>query len=437
MARQCSLFDDEPPGNALIRVGIIGTSKALTKAQRAFNRWTRRIESQKAELAGWRACLETFQQRVAGDYEPLRRKLLEQQRALLQRFDQAWGGGALSKREQTKLGRFIAGQAASLLEQGDDPDLIALHDKYAGESFADQREAQTRSLQASVEAMLGTSLGEGLQSPDEVMAAARDAADKGMGQGMGQAAGEAAGDPDPGPRSTRAQARMAREKALADGATRSLRETYRRLASVLHPDRERDPVQRERKTALMQRANQAYEARDLMQLLALQIEASQVDLRGLAEASDERLEHFNRVLKEQSEALALEIDDLVDGFGFEGAGRGAGKLTPAVVLEALNRDIAALRHDVRSLASDLDQFRDILVLKAWLKSLRQSRRPVDDDLDPVDLLEALLAARAARAGADAADAADEAWEDGGAFEAPASRRAGQTASRRRRKPSGR
>ena len=50
-------------------------------------------------------------------------------------------------------------------------------------------------------------------------------------------------------------------------ASQSVRDVYRKLVSALHPDREADGAERERKTALMQRANQAYERNDLLELL--------------------------------------------------------------------------------------------------------------------------------------------------------------------------
>ena len=58
---------------------------------------------------------------------------------------------------------------------------------------------------------------------------------------------------------------------------RAVREIFRKLASALHPDRETDPGERARKTALMQRANVAYAANDLLGLLELQFEVDQID----------------------------------------------------------------------------------------------------------------------------------------------------------------
>lgn len=389
---QPSLFDDDPPGNAVVRVGIIGTKQSLTKAQKTFNRLTARIETRRTELTRWREFLDTFRSRIASDYEPLQRRMHDQRVALLQRFDQACESGALGKRERTRLGRVILDQVSTLLEDSDDPALIALHDKYGEVSHEDLRQEQAQAFKAMVEETLGASFDDDLRTPDDVMKAAerwlsgedttvggadrdRDpAGDDGAtaGRGRGAASGSAPGRAS-GPRAARAQARVEREKALAEGATQSLREAYRKLASALHPDREPDPAERQRKTELMQQANRAYEARDLMQLLTLQIAATQVDLKRLAETSDARLEQYNRILKEQVEAIEQEIDEIVTGFEIHLPARSRQALAPAMVLEAFERDVAVLRRDCKALADDLAQFKDILVLKAWLKTLRISR----------------------------------------------------------------
>jgi hypothetical protein len=79
--------------------------------------------------------------------------------------------------------------------------------------------------------------------------------------------------------------------------SQSVRDIYRKLASVLHPDRETDPTERERKTALIQRANQAYGRNDLLELLTLQIETEQIDAGALADIPEARLRHYNDVLQ--------------------------------------------------------------------------------------------------------------------------------------------
>jgi hypothetical protein len=103
------------------------------------------------------------------------------------------------------------------------------------------------------------------------------------------------------------QAAQRREEALRD-AGQSLREVFRRLACALHPDREGDAEERARRTTLMQQANQAYEANDLMTLLRLQVEADQLDPERLAVVPQARLRGYNllltRTIHECARALA-------------------------------------------------------------------------------------------------------------------------------------
>jgi len=61
--------------------------------------------------------------------------------------------------------------------------------------------------------------------------------------------------------------RQIKEQAQAQDANGALRSIYRQLASALHPDRETDPAEQLRKTALMKEANAAYERHDLLALL--------------------------------------------------------------------------------------------------------------------------------------------------------------------------
>ena len=72
-------------------------------------------------------------------------------------------------------------------------------------------------------------------------------------------------------------AQEVRQQELVQDASRSLRAVYRQLASALHPDREQDERERQRKTRLMQRVNVAYGKQDLLQLLTLQLEIEQID----------------------------------------------------------------------------------------------------------------------------------------------------------------
>ncbi|WP_341773970.1 J domain-containing protein [Burkholderia seminalis] len=116
-------------------------------------------------------------------------------------------------------------------------------------------------------------------------------------------------------KSARQQAAEARAQETRTQISLSIREVYRKLASALHPDRETDPIERERKTQLMQRVNEAYQKHNLLQLLELQLELEHIDQRALDNMSDERLKHYNTILKEQVRELDQEIAHVEMPFG--------------------------------------------------------------------------------------------------------------------------
>ena len=280
------------------------------------------------------------------------------------------------------------------LEREDDPALIVLHDKYSDVSHEDLRQGRIRALKAMTEASLGMSFDDGeIRTPGDLV----DAVHRQIGEGSRRETSRDPGstrnsdrlggggydnrerrdrddrydrhdqhDQHDRPTSARASARIERERAAVEGATRSVREVYRKLASALHPDRESDPAERDRKTELMQRVNQAYEARDLLQLLALQIQVEQIDLTQLAALGDDRIAHYNRVLREQSAELDQEIQDLMEPFATGLGGNPDRDLTPAIVIGAFQEDVAHLRRESAWMAKQQELFRELRMLKEWV-----------------------------------------------------------------------
>jgi len=164
-------------------------------------------------------------------------------------------------------------------------------------------------------------------------------------------------------------------------------------ARELHPDREPDAAQRERKTALMARANRAYDADDLMTLLTLQLELEQIDADGIAALPDVRLRHYNRVLKEQQATLEGELALLqMPACAVMGdAPPGLLRWAPQLLDRAFAHDLESVRGVQKALAHDLDLLRDARTRPHFLREVQ-----VDDpDHDMSDgerlLLDSMLA----------------------------------------------
>src|SRR5260370_11042545 len=171
-------------------------------------------------------------------------------------------------------------------------------------------------------------------------------------------------------KSPKQQATEAREQEQQAQISLSIREVYRKLASALHPDRETDPQERDRKTKLMQRVNEAYQKNNLLQLLELQLELEHIDQGALNNLSEERLKHYNTILKEQVREIDQEILHVESAFRYSYGIDPFETVSPDTILRNLAVDLKELRLNIRTLEQDLAAFEDIKNLKLWLKRLK-------------------------------------------------------------------
>ena len=383
------MFDGLPPGapadgSTLLAIPVPAAQQ--NKAQRLFNKLIGQIQQQRDLLAQWQQFDVRYHQRLAAELQPAQAKLTASRLVLLRLLDQLHSDQQaeprLSKPQRRKLRAWIPQLAATVLEDGPDAEAEAVFDRYSDVSHADQQQIELAEAEAMFGHILGEEMIEGHQaeSVEELM---RHAAD-----GMARAQAErAAGQPQA--RSAKAQAAEQRKAEAAEQAAQqagqSVREAFRKLASALHPDRETDPAAREHKTRLMQQANQAYERNDLLTLLSMQLDLEQIDGQHLANLPEERLAHYNRVLREQLAALQQELGECTAHFRV-GMGLSPRQLTPAVVDNALARDITDLRHFTRLIELDIAQLRDPATRRQAIANIEL---PDDDDDEP-DAFEAML-----------------------------------------------
>jgi len=145
---------------------------------------------------------------------------------------------------------------------------------------------------------------------------------------------------------------------------------YRKLSSSLHPDREQDPVERERKTEFMQRVNAAYAKKDLLKLLELQLEVEQVDPAYINNIAEDRLKYINKVLQGQLSELEQEIQGLTYPLLMQLEIQPYVGFSPEILMRYLKRDIQEMNQNISEIKQDLSDFQEISVVKAWLKSYR-------------------------------------------------------------------
>lgn len=363
------LFDDASSLPIQIEPGV---SAPLTKEQKAFNSLIKKIEARRTVLAEWQATQPAIAQMYARDLLPLQEQCTDLQGQLAGAYDAAHDRKGVTQGERNKLAALIVELTEAVLEFKSDDDLKRLFSKYTQSDFDEQEAGRLDDMKAMLEDVLGMNLGDDvdMSSPQDILKQVE--AQFHAQQGAQQAAASTR------KKSRHEEARAAKQEAEQKQMSLSIREVFRKLASALHPDREPDPAERTRKTALMQRANTAYENGNLLQLLELQLELEHIDQAHLASIAPERLKHYIKILKGQLADLDTEIESIEHGIIIDFGLPPFAAIRPKDLQVMLAQDIRTCNDQIVALQQQIAVAADAKELKAWLKTLRMRRRAYPD-----------------------------------------------------------
>lgn len=365
-----------------VRIAAPAAAGPLSKARKQFNTLVKRLEAERARLAEWREELPKIRALADNELGPLADAFDERRRALVELLDRAWTDKTMSKRDREKLSDIICSIALNLMNAGQSDDALrAIYERHGtGNLDFDSAEDQAALREALREAT-GIDLGDDadFSSPEAMLEAMRAQMEQQMG-----AQQDAEDDAEDGGQSRPAEpakvsARETRHLAEEAKLKQSVRDIFRKLASALHPDRETDPVERARKTGLMQRANVAYAANDLLGLLELQLAVEQIDQAGLDGLGEDRIKQYNKILTGQVDNVKAELDAMEFGFTMEMGWEFYQRPTLKRMLTTLRADITRAKAQVATIEADLETLGDIKKLKAWLKKYRIA--PAEPNID--------------------------------------------------------
>jgi hypothetical protein len=364
--------------NTTLSIALQPDKANLSKGQQTFNKLVKQIAASREKLTQWQAFLLTFERRVASEHAPLIENFRGLQATMVRALDKALDRKGLTKSEQKVLRQLICEMAEHLIVDTDSEELKAIYNKYSETDFDEEEEAVVDSIKAAVEKMYGIDLDDvaDLKSPDDILAHLQE-----QMEAENLLREEEKEKHETRRKTAKQLAKEAKLKAEADQTSLSIREVYRKLVSALHPDREPDAKERERKTGLMQRVNQAYEKKDLLQLLELQLELEQIDAATIANLSEDRLKHFNKILQEQLLELQDEIsyEEMPLRVRFNLPNR---DIDPDVVMSRLSREVRELKRNTKILERDLLAARDLVSLKSLIKDYKRDakeRAKYDED----------------------------------------------------------
>ncbi len=347
----------------------------LSKAQKEFNRLTKRIAKLERDVHEFREAATRLRQRVQNEYRPLQARHNAVRADLVRMLDRAHDTYKLTKGERNKVVDLLLNGCYDLLERGY-ADLQPIFDKYAPpELEEDEAEADRQTSEAmkqlftmrfgiEFDPAVDVSTKEKFRAyVDEKMAAQQAGYEAGQQQQEERRANRK--------KSPKQQAAEAKKQAEEQKITKSVRSLYMDLVKALHPDREPDEAEKARKTGLLQQVTAAYEANELLTLLRLQLELQRIDQSHLENLAEDQLRHYNKLLREQARDLDEALyGEQVDLSRFTGQPFYA-LATPAALEYDFKRQTAQLEAKIRQLAAEVLAFEhDPAALKAFLKEYR-------------------------------------------------------------------
>ena len=342
----------------------------LSPAQKRFNELLARIEVLTHQVQRLQAWSDRHRHAHVQALYTAAQQARELRKSLLLFLHEQLHSADLTAQQQ-RMARNKLRSLMDLLSPLADPQVQALADLYADDEV-DQEEAEelaeaAERVRAKIEAALGQLIDNPSQyrTPEAMVAA-------GMRQWQRQQ------EADDDRKAAKRAARKAKNKPVAEkaevqqtDAKTALRTIYRQLASALHPDREPDEQERQRKTIWMSEVNAAYEKADLSTLMRLQMQVTQVDPQASARMADDKLQAMCLLLKEQVSALEDDLDQMQFRLSRELCIPVRADADEAAMTQALQRMQADQRHEVESLASDLRRIAHEAELKRWLKEQAQ------------------------------------------------------------------
>jgi hypothetical protein len=366
---------------------------ALSPEQRKYKTLAAKIEKAKLELLAWQEQEALFEQGASLRMTPLMAELAACQYRFVIKLASLVAGPGRTAIERKTMRRALCEQAAQLVDSefiGEEQaaELKALHDLHADVQLDQVNAEVVANMKAMFEAASGVDLGDEEFDSHEALL---DRVQQKLQAQAQDASADDADDADAADFRTSNQRKphkpsVAQQRAEheAKEASMSVREVFRKLASALHPDRAIDDADRVQRTLMMQRVNQAYAKQDLLGLFALQLEIEQIDPAHLAQASSERMRHYNRVLSAQLQELLDELEwreeEFCMAFGIEPWLRVKPNKLPAL----LNEQVKELKFVLMQAQSDLQQLDVPANVKRLLKELRklQERNDIEDFLLP-------------------------------------------------------
>ena len=310
----------------------------------------------------------------------LEREVAEQKKAIALKLHEHLEVSNLTVVQRRDLSDVVA-SLLRMTEHMQDPALLALMGDYIPQHRENEAlkksmlASRTAQLRKMVEELLGPEEADNIpDDPDELMAI--------LHSKMAQTRAQEGQEDAFGAHSTSKRKRKRKRPSApeqqsqqqAQDTRATLRSIFRQLASSLHPDRETNHVERERKTALMSQVNAAYKRQDVAALLHMQVHMLTEDATTVARLGAQQIESMTRLLKQQVASLSADVE-LAEMSASQALGMSLSAQTHDSAIErGLKQQRSQLQQRIQQLRNDVQAIQEAGNLKAWLKQQRQIQK---------------------------------------------------------------
>ncbi|MDD2881256.1 MAG: hypothetical protein PHQ58_12540 [Rhodoferax sp.] len=368
-----------PPGVALAVNALSFGAGAMSPAQKRFNQLLKQTETLAQKIEDTRKLADAHRLVAERTLVPLQKMRIALMRQMAVWLDARLQRKGLSAKQKAIATEILCHLAAQVANTGD----VAMHvlyEAHSDSSLAEEEAATAANMKMFMEDILGEDMGDDdtpFERLDDLLRAS-------MAKMQEKAATEEAARASHQNKRKKTAAQLKAEvKATAQlkDATGALRTIYRQLVSALHPDRETDPHEQLRKTGLMKEANAAYEKRDLLGLLQLQLRAELTHASQMAHLAKEKMAALTTLLKDRVSVLTDELyaaeRQMIGEFNLPMFST----LSATALRRHLNECEQNLQEEISQMKQDLTVVQDDTRFKRWL---REQQKASQDAFTPLD-----------------------------------------------------
>lgn len=341
----------------------------LSAGQKKFNRLIHKINQKRKHLQEWHAMIPRYREKYLSEIEPFIKIHISHKITMLKLLDQAYSQYTFSKIHKRKLAGIIQSLATDLINDTGLKEFKEIYNKYSKSNYDQDLDAEHEQIKALMSELFGVELDDDLDmdSVEDVFSNIDEKKKNKIEQeDLFQTDFFQDNAQQKHKKSASTLAKEAKQMEGAEHASKSIREIFRKLARALHPDREQDPIEQERKNSLMQRVNIAYEKNDLLALLELQLEAEQINQADINSIAEDRLKHYSKVLEEQLAELEEEIYFITGPFRMHSTLGPRANFSPCSIMSALSHQCVSIQNAIIEIKNDLAYFQNVKNIKCWL-----------------------------------------------------------------------